>query len=78
MEFPQFRKYSNNKSYFKILSQTQWEELQIVGKKVLVHQMEVKILPDRNFMMDMMSNEGNRWVIIDEKEYEDLKERAFK
>jgi len=76
MTFPQFLKYSNNKSYFKIHSLTQWEELQVIGNKVIVSVFEVKILPDRNFMNDMLSNEGNRWMVVSEAEYELIKSKA--
>jgi hypothetical protein len=76
MTFPQFRKYSNNKSYFKIISATQWEELQVIGSKIKLSVFEVKILPDRNFMNDMLVNEGNRWEVVDETEYNLLKSKA--
>jgi len=68
--FPQYRKYSNDKSFFKIISTDQFEELQIIGQKFNLHSFEVKILPDRNFMSDLLENQGNRWVVIDGKEYE--------
>jgi len=76
MIFPLFLKYSNNKSYFKIKSSLEWEELQIIGSKVIFSAFEVKILPDRNFMSDMLTNEGERWLPTSEEEYESVKRRA--
>ncbi len=72
MTFPQYRKYTNNKSYFKIISNTQWEEKQLLGSKVILNSFEAKILPDRNFLNDMLTNYGNHWIVIDEVEYNSI------
>lgn len=72
MTFPQYRKYTNNKSYFKIISNTQWEEKQLLGSKVILNSFEAKILPDRNFLNDMLTNYGNHWLVIDEVEYNSI------
>ncbi|MBA3971621.1 MAG: hypothetical protein H0X46_05660 [Bacteroidetes bacterium] len=69
--FPQYRKYPNNKSYFKILSATAWEEIQVIGSKHILHHFTVKILPDRNFINDMINDYHSNWEVITEKEYED-------
>jgi hypothetical protein len=69
--YPQYRKYPNNKSYFKILSATAWEEIQVIGKKHILHNFTVKIMPDRNFIHDMTFDYQNNWEVITEKEYEE-------
>ena len=69
ISFPQYRKYKNEKSFFKISSLTEWEEIQIVGSKKLLYHFTVKILPDRNFINDMLWGYEENWVKIEEMEH---------
>lgn len=69
--FPQYRKYPNNKSYFKVLSSESFEEINAIGKKYFLTKVEAKILPDRNFIADMLEASEN-WVEIDKSEYESV------
>jgi hypothetical protein len=71
--YPQYRKYSNNKSFYKILSPNQFEEIQILGNKRTIHYFEAKILPDRNYIDDLTFNYENHWVICSEEEYEEIR-----
>lgn len=75
INYPQYRKYLNDKGYFKIISATEWEEIQIVGNKYLLHQFSVNILPDRNFIYDMTFDYKKNWEAIEEDEYEKIKKR---
>jgi hypothetical protein len=76
--YPQYRKYPNNKAYFKIVSPTEWEEIQILGSKHIYHHFTVNILPDRNFIHDMTFDYEKNWVKIEEEEYEMVKKKAGK
>ncbi|MGB6038207.1 MAG: hypothetical protein WBG42_18165 [Cryomorphaceae bacterium] len=67
--FPQYRKYPNNKSYFKVLSSEAFEEIHAIGKRYFLTKVEAKILPDRHFIADMIEASEN-WVEIDESEYQ--------
>jgi hypothetical protein len=67
--FPIYRKYKNRNVFFKINSFTQWEEIQQVGSKKLHHIFEVKILPDRNFINDMIFDYTHNWDKISEAAY---------
>jgi len=71
--YPQYRKYSNNKSYFKILSATKFEEIQVLGTKATLHEFEAKILPDRNFIYDLIFDYKKNWLISNKTEFENLK-----
>jgi hypothetical protein len=71
--YPQYRKYENNKSYFKIISPELFEEIQLLGSKKTMHIFEVKILPDRNYIADLTFNYMGHWIICDENEYENLR-----
>ena len=74
--YPQYRKYPNNKAYFKILSDKEWEEIQIIGSKHIVNQFIVKIMPDRNYLQDMTFDYKDNWEEIEEVEYEQKKHLA--
>lgn len=67
--YPQYRKYKNNKSYFKIIAKDEFEEIQVLGTKHRSHHFKAKILPDRNFISDMLFDYDNHWDVIKEDEY---------
>ena len=67
--YPQYRKYPNNKAYFKIISAAAWEEIQVIGNKFVLHSFSVNIMPDRNFVYDMTFDYERNWVKIEEAEY---------
>lgn len=71
--FPLYRKYPNNKSYFKVLSPQIFEEVQVVGKYYRIEQFEAKILPDRNLIGDMIDLTQGHWVEIDKSEFDNFK-----
>lgn len=69
-DFPQYRKYKNNKAYFKISSKDEFEEIRIeVGKKIVKNH-QAKILPDRNLIADMLNDYELYWDKISVEEYE--------
>ena len=72
-EFPQYRKYANSKAYFKILSNSSFEEINFVGKKSFIQKYEAKILPDRNRISDMLQMRNGHWVLCEAEEFEVLK-----
>ena len=73
MKFPIYRKYSHNRTYFKITSEKNFEELNIIGKTYSLHNFQSKILPDRLFIQDMIDNRNNHWDEISEEEYDQKK-----
>jgi hypothetical protein len=71
--YPQYRKYKNNKSYFKIISPELFEEIQLLGSKKTLHFFEAKILPDRNYIKDLTFNYEKHWIVCPKSEYEELR-----
>ena len=63
IQYPQYRKYLNEKSFFKITSSTEWEEIQIIGSKYVLNQFKVNIMPDRNFLHDMTFDYKENWKL---------------
>lgn len=72
--YPQFRKYKNNVSYFKINTPNEFEELKFENGKWVLYSFKAKILPDRNFIYDMTFDYHNFWDNISETEYNELKD----
>ena len=52
--FPTYRKYKNNKNFFKIMNENEFEEISFIGSKVVVTKHLAKILPDRNLIADLL------------------------
>jgi hypothetical protein len=67
--FPQYRKYKNGKSYFKILAPDLFEEKRFIGKQLEVRSYKAEIFPDRNFIYDLLLNYSNYADLIGEDEY---------
>jgi hypothetical protein len=76
--YPQYRKYKNEKGYFKIISADEWEEIQIIGSKIVVSSFKVNIFPDRIFINDLTFDYENNWALIKEAEYEKVKKEFNK
>lgn len=75
MEFPIYRKYNNNKSFFKIDSLDHFTELKLTGKRVEKHSFQAKIHPDRVFIQDMIEMLGGHWVESSEEEFLEVASR---
>ncbi len=56
MNFPVYRKYKNDKSYFKIINPGLFEEIQLIGAKKIIKQTEAKLFPEKNFINDLLFN----------------------
>lgn len=67
--FPTYRKYKNNKNYFKIISNHEFDEISFIGSKPIVTKHIAKILPDRNFISDLLYD-SNLAEHSTQKEYE--------
>jgi hypothetical protein len=73
IHFPVYRKYKNNKSYFKIIHSRLFEEIQLIGSKKIIKQTEAKLFPEMNFIKDLLINYYDIADEIDEKEYLSVK-----
>jgi len=73
INFPVYRKYKNNKSYFKILDARNFEELQIVGAKDFLNKIKAISFPEINFIHDLVINYCEMADEISEGEFEEIK-----
>jgi hypothetical protein len=76
--FPQYRRYKNGKSYFCFFSPDSFEELQSIGSKWFCEMYSAKILPDRNFIMDMLYDYVDFADVVRAEEYLEIKQKASK
>jgi hypothetical protein len=67
-KFPVYRKYTNNKNYFKIINENEFMEISVIGKQVIIKKTEAKIYPDKLFILDLIS--CNTFILkISEEEF---------
>jgi hypothetical protein len=69
INFPVYRKYKNNKSYFKIINPRKFEEIQVVGTKKIIRNQEVALYPDLLFIKDLVFDYSERAEEITAEEY---------
>lgn len=69
MEFPQFRKLANGKSFYQILARDHFIELQLVGKKWFKYEFKVSQFPDLLRIQEMLQNQG-LFLSITAKEFQ--------
>jgi hypothetical protein len=69
INFPVYRKYKNNKSYFKIIQADLFEEIQIIGSKKIVKQTKATQYPEMVFIRDLVFNYTEMALEITEEEY---------
>ncbi len=54
-DFPVFRKYTNNKNYFKVINSNKFIEISVIGKQVILKKTEAKIYPDKLFISELIN-----------------------
>ena len=69
IQFPQYRRYKNGLSYFKILSNTEFEEIQVIGEKRIVNRVVASQYPEKVFINDLLFKYKEFAEEIGEKEY---------
>ena len=74
IHFPVYRKYKNNKSYFKIIHPRLFEEIQLIGSKKIFRQTEAKQFPEVLFIQDLVLNYSEMADEVKEEDYQKLKE----
>ena len=72
MKFPQYRKYKNIETYFKIISEKEFEELSLFGNKFVKHLILAKQYPEMLRIMEMLNCEAGIWEVIEAVSYTHL------
>ncbi|MFM7467850.1 MAG: hypothetical protein ACKO2O_08110 [Crocinitomicaceae bacterium] len=71
MEFPVYRKINNGKSYYKVISNFEFIEIQIIGKIYFKNHFKISQYPDKLFLMDVISGK-HPYEIATQEEVERL------
>ncbi len=69
IKFPQYRRYKNGLSYFKILSLIEFEEIQVIGEKRIVNRIIAEQYPEKVFINDLLFKYEGFAEEISEEEY---------
>jgi hypothetical protein len=67
--FPQYRKYGNGSSYFKIFSLEYMEERKALGTSFLFFEIEAKSYYEKYQIKDLLECSFEQIIIIDAEEY---------
>lgn len=73
VQYPIYRKYPHNRTFFKVISDEEFEELNIMKDRFSLRQFKVELFPDRVFVHDLTHNFQAHWEPIEPSEYEDMK-----
>ena len=75
MDFPQYRKRFDSKSFYRIINERTFEEVQLIGDKIFVH----KIKADKYFeivqIQDMLEANNEMYLVSNEREYIKVKQK---
>ena len=78
--FPQYRKYNNDQSFFQILSEREFIEHKIIGRYYEHIHIVARQYPEMVFIHDLLNYEQPSILESNEKEFETVKTnyKAFK
>jgi hypothetical protein len=71
IDFPLYRKFSDNKTFYKIHSPKNFLEIKLMGKYYFKNEIEAKRFPEILLIDDMIKLEVGAWIAIDESEFEE-------
>lgn len=72
IQFPVYRKYKNNISFFKVISRTNFEEIQLIGSKAKLNAITATQFPEMNHIFDLVYNYADLGSEITENEWIEL------
>ena len=69
-DFPQYRKLSNDKVFYRINNDRQFDEIQIIGKSAYIHSIEAKQYPEILKIQDLLNCEIDGCKLSNAVEFE--------
>lgn len=73
--FPQYRKLANNLVFYKILDDRNFEEIQLMGTRILKYKFEATKYPEIVKIMEMLDLTNSIYLHASKEEWEDLSTR---
>ncbi len=71
-DFPQFRKLSNEKVFYKIINDRLFHEIQVIGTSAQLYKVEAKQYPEILKIQDMLNYSIEGFVASNHEEFEQL------
>lgn len=73
MDFPQYRKLSNDKAYYEILNDREFNEIQVIGKRAFMYNHKAEKYPEILRVKEMLDGSLEEIVSSSMQEFSDLK-----
>lgn len=77
MDFPQYRRYTTGSSYFKIVDERNFIEVQFIGDKTVVYKITAHQYPEMLRIQDMLNFQFDGVVEMDKEEIANLEVRIL-
>ena len=71
-DFPQYRKLSNNKVFYRIRSDREFDEIQLIGSTAQLHTVVAKQYPEILRIMDILTQSIQGYEHSSQEEFEQL------
>lgn len=68
-EFPLYRRYAGTDTWFEILSPSTFRELKLMLTHFAISTFEARILPDRNYIYDLIHCAQSGIIAVDASEF---------
>lgn len=72
MDFPQYRKRFDNKSYYKVINEESMQEVQRIGKKIFYHELKADKYFEKILISDIISAPNDVYQVISEEEWNEV------
>jgi len=72
MNFPQYRKMSNEKAFYKIISDKEFDEIQLVGSKANLFHIVAEQYPEMLRIQDMLKMDNEWFSEVNENEFVEI------
>jgi hypothetical protein len=76
MDFPQYRRRFDNKSFYKLLNERTLEEVQLIGDKAFIHRLEATQYFEIIRLQEILACEGDQYFDATEEEYDRAKNKG--
>ncbi|MBL7965057.1 MAG: hypothetical protein JNM31_14580 [Flavobacteriales bacterium] len=74
--FPTYRRSANGQHFYRIASEVRFTEVQLIGGRVLVHEVTANTYPERLRIAEMLAMVEGMWSDIPQGEFEQALGRA--
>ena len=69
-DFPQYRKLSNDKVFYRIMNEREFHEIQVIGKSAQLHRIIAKQYPEILRIQDLLSLSELGFLLSDKSEFD--------